>query len=107
MRSGSRAARYFPKAPVRLPRVRGPQISVAVAAALASVAAPRAPALDAAAAADVSSGGALQEVVVTARKREENLQDVPISINVFTTKDLQHLAINSIDDYAQKVPSIS
>src|SRR6202158_4336175 len=105
--SRARAARSFPKAPARLPRGRASQISVAVAAALASVAAPRAPALDAAAAADVSSGGALQEVVVTARKRAENLQDVPISINVFTQKDLQNLAINSIDDYAQKVPSIS
>src|ERR1700686_2623007 len=105
--SRARAARYFPKASARLPRGRGSQISVAVAAALASVAAPRAPALDAAAAADVSSGGPLQEVVVTARKRAENLQDVPISINVFTQKDLQNLAINSIDDYAQKVPSIS
>jgi outer membrane receptor protein involved in Fe transport len=80
---------------------------VAVAAALASVAAPRAPALDAAAAADISGSRTLQEVVVTARKREENLQDVPVSIDVFTQRDLKNLAINNIDDYAQKVPSIS
>ena len=64
-----------------------------------------APAL-AAAAADVTTGG-LQEVVVTARKREENLQDVPVSIDVFTAKDMQNLGITSFDDYAQKVPSIS
>jgi iron complex outermembrane receptor protein len=107
MRSGNRAARYFPEASAILPGGRGSKISVAVAAALASVAAPRAPALDAAAAADVASGGRLQEVVVTARKREENLQDVPLSIDVFTKKDLQNLAITSFDDYAQKVPSIS
>jgi outer membrane receptor protein involved in Fe transport len=31
----------------------------------------------------------LQEIVVTARKRTENLQDVPQSIDVYTTKDLQ------------------
>ena len=49
----------------------------------------------------------LQEVVVTARKREENLQDVPVSIDVFTAKDMQNLGITSFDDYAQKVPSIS
>ncbi len=76
------------------------QITLAVAAALA-VAPPRAHALQPA---DVS---ALQEIVVTARKREENLQDVPLSIDVFTKKDLQNLGITSIDDYAQKVPSIS
>ena len=32
---------------------------------------------------------------------------VPISINVFTQKDLSNLAITSMDDYLQKVPSIS
>ncbi len=79
-------------------------IGVAVAAALAGVAAPRTPAL--ATAAD-TSGGALQEVVVTARKRAENLQDVPVSIEVLTQKDLQNLGITGLDDYATRVPSIS
>ena len=83
------------------------RIGLAVAAALATAAAPRAPAADMAAAAESSGGGVLQEVIVTARKREENLQDVPISIDVLTQRDLKNLAINSIDDYAQKVPSIS
>ena len=44
---------------------------------------------------------------MTARKRQENLQDVPLSIDVFTKKDMQNLGITSLDDYAQKVPSIS
>jgi iron complex outermembrane recepter protein len=60
----------------------------------------------AAAPADSAAGG-LQEIVVTARKREENLQDVPLSIDVFTKKDMQNLGIASFDDYAEKVPSIS
>jgi iron complex outermembrane receptor protein len=76
------------------------KISLAVAAALA-VAPPRALALEPA---DVSG---LQEIVVTARKRQENLQDVPLSIDVFTKKDMQNLGITGIDDYAEKVPSIS
>jgi outer membrane receptor protein involved in Fe transport len=75
---------------------------------LAGVALPPAPALaDPAAEASTASGGGLQEVVVTARKVEENLQIVPISINVFTQKDLSNLAITNMDDYLQKVPSIS
>jgi iron complex outermembrane receptor protein len=78
------------------------KIGLAVAAALA-VAPSRAPA---AAPAD-SSTGALQEIVVTARKREENLQDVPLSIDVFTKRDMQNLGITSLDDYAEKVPSMS
>ena len=82
----------------------GSRIGLAVAAALASVAAPRTPVL--AATADAAGGG-LQEVLVTARKREENLQDVPISISVLTHKDLQNLGIVQFDDYAQKIPSIS
>jgi outer membrane receptor protein involved in Fe transport len=88
---------------VRLPPAS--RIGLAVAAALAGISAPRAPALAAAA---VDTGTAqLQEVVVTARKREENLQDVPVSIDVLTHKDLENLGIVRFDDYAFKVPSIS
>ena len=53
------------------------------------------------------SSGGLQEVIVTARKVSENLQDVPISVDVLTKKDMQNLGISSFDDYAQKMPSIS
>jgi iron complex outermembrane recepter protein len=108
MRSRSRklAARNFSPA---APQLRRTRIGVAVAAALAAVSLPYTPAR-ADAAGDTSanaSGGGLQEVVVTARKREENLQDVPISIDVFTKKDLQNLAITDFDDFATKTPGIS
>jgi len=76
------------------------KISLAVATALA-VAPPHSPA------AEATDASVLQEIVVTARKREENLQDVPLSIDVFTKKDLQNLGISGFDDYAAKVPSIS
>jgi outer membrane receptor protein involved in Fe transport len=46
-------------------------------------------------------------VVVTARKVEESLQNVPISIDVFTQTELSNLAITNMDQYLQKVPSIS
>ena len=52
------------------------RIGIAVASILA-VAAPRGPALAAAGQSDQ-----LEEVIITARKRVENLQDVPISVNV-------------------------
>ncbi len=54
-----------------------------------------------------SASDALQEITVTARKRTENLQDVPISIDVYTAKDLKDLGISNMDGYMQKEPSIS
>jgi iron complex outermembrane recepter protein len=44
---------------------------------------------------DSSSGVALEEVVVTAEKRTENLQDVPASVTAFTP---EALAQSHIDD---------
>jgi outer membrane receptor protein involved in Fe transport len=89
-------------------RVRGLQrspVSVAVAATLYGVAAvPAGPVL---AADTTASSEGLQEIVVTARKRTENLQDVPQSIDVYTSKDLQNLAISQFEDYATKTPSVS
>jgi outer membrane receptor protein involved in Fe transport len=93
-----RSATADPASPANL---RSP-LSVAIASALA-LGAPLLPAR--AGAADAS--GVLQEVIVTARKRQENLQDVPLSVAVFTKKDLQNLAINQFEDYAEKSPSIS
>jgi iron complex outermembrane receptor protein len=76
------------------------KLGLAIATVLA-VAPSRAPA------ASPSDSSALEEIVVTSRKVAENLQDVPLSIDVFTKKDLQNLAIGSFEDYAEKVPSIS
>ena len=84
------------------------RIGLAVAAALAGTGSwSGAQALDAAPAAESSAAGGLAEIVVTARKRAENLQDVPISIDVLTQKDVQNLGIVEFADYATKVPSIS
>jgi iron complex outermembrane receptor protein len=41
-------------------------------------------------------GLALEEVVVTARKRSENLQDVPMSISAFSSSDLQNAQIDNL-----------
>ncbi len=106
VRRQNRATRSSMLAARRGPR--GTRIGVAVAAALAGAPCTlvRAETL----AADTSSsasGGGLQEVVVTARKREENLQDVPLSVDVFTARDMQNLGITSLDDYVQKDPTIS
>src|SRR6202453_4438889 len=83
------------------------RLSLAIAATLSGAATIHmAPALGADASTE-SSTSTLEEVVVTARKRTENLQDVPMSIDVYTAKDLQNLGISQFEDYATMTPSIS
>jgi outer membrane receptor protein involved in Fe transport len=48
-----------------------------------------------------------EQIIVTATKRSENLQDVPIAITAITTKTLDDLQVDSFDDYARLVPSLS
>src|SRR5262245_7907834 len=48
-----------------------------------------------------------EEIVVTATKRVENLQDVPIAITAFGTKTLEDNQVQSFDDYAKMIPSLS
>jgi len=47
------------------------------------------------------------EIVVTTRKRSENLQDVPISIEAFTAEDLQRSLILGVADLAMNTPGLS
>ncbi|MBV9696487.1 MAG: TonB-dependent receptor, partial [Gammaproteobacteria bacterium] len=49
----------------------------------------------------------LQEVVVTAQKRVENLQDVPIAVEVLDSRKLEQLNILGLDDYVKLSPSVS
>ena len=56
--------------------------------------------------AEEPSGG-LDEVVVTALKTQQNLQDVPVSIQAINTERLEELNISSFDDYVKYLPSVS
>jgi outer membrane receptor protein involved in Fe transport len=47
------------------------------------------------------------EIVVTAQKRSENLQNVPISIQALGTAKLEQLNISDFKGYAQQLPSVS
>jgi iron complex outermembrane recepter protein len=52
------------------------------------------------------TSGGLQEVVVTAQKRVENLQNVPVSIQVLDSQKLDELGIVSLDDYVKYAASV-
>jgi iron complex outermembrane recepter protein len=60
-----------------------------------------------ASAADPADSGTLEEVVVTAQKRTEDLQRVPISIEVLGQDALEQHQVSSFDDYAKLLPSLS
>jgi iron complex outermembrane receptor protein len=66
-------------------------------------------ALAAAATAATAAGGdsgTLQEVVVTARRRTENLQDVPLTVSAVTADTIQTQAITNLQDLNSFVPNL-
>jgi iron complex outermembrane recepter protein len=54
-----------------------------------------------------SSAEGLQEIVVTAQKREERLQDVPVSISALTGEDLVKRNLTQLTDYAAYLPGLN
>jgi len=52
------------------------------------------------------SNPTLEEIVVTARKREESLQQTPIAISAFTAAALERQQISSTDDLDQVSPNL-
>jgi len=61
-----------------------------------------APAADTAAASDT-----LTEITVTAQRRAQNMQDVPISMQAFTAQTLQQLNVTTLDDYIKYLPNVT
>jgi iron complex outermembrane receptor protein len=51
--------------------------------------------------------GPFEEIIVTATKREMNLQDVPQSIQAFSTDQIDKLGLDNMADYIKAIPSIS
>ena len=49
----------------------------------------------------------LQEITVTAQRRTENIQDVPISIRALTSETLTQLNVATFDDYIRYLPNIT
>jgi len=58
-------------------------------------------------AADVSSAPALDEIIVTAQKRSENLQDVPISVVAISAQQIKDAGITDIRNLAILTPGLT
>jgi iron complex outermembrane recepter protein len=53
------------------------------------------------------AGNELEEVVVTATRRTENLQDVPIAITALTSNTLKELNVQTLEDFVKYLPNVS
>lgn len=49
----------------------------------------------------------LEEIVVTARKRTESIQQVPMSVSAFDSSALEKIGFSNLTDLAENVPSLS
>jgi iron complex outermembrane receptor protein len=58
-------------------------------------------------AAPAGDSGTLEEIVVTAQKREQSLQDTPIAITAFTDATIARTGVSNIGDLAGKAPNVT
>src|SRR5262249_5809441 len=54
-----------------------------------------------------SPGGGLEEIVVTAQKRSENVKNIPMSISAITSYELKAKQIDNYDDLSRAIPGLS
>jgi iron complex outermembrane receptor protein len=66
-----------------------------------------APAAQAQESARRGSSALLEEVVVTARKREEGLQDVPLSVSAFNAEQIEALKVRDLFNLAVGMPNVA
>jgi iron complex outermembrane receptor protein len=72
----------------------GSRVSLVVALILAGAAAPR------------IASAQLEEVVVTAQKREQSMQDVGISVSAFSAQQLENLGIKNTTSITEQIPGL-
>lgn len=54
-----------------------------------------------------SSAGLIEEIIVTAQKREENLQETPVSVTAFTAGAIEALGFRQSVDITAQTPNFS
>jgi outer membrane receptor protein involved in Fe transport len=61
----------------------------------------------AATATDTEASDSIQEITVTAQRRTENIQNVPITIQALTAETLNQLSVSTFDDYVRYLPNVT
>jgi outer membrane receptor protein involved in Fe transport len=57
--------------------------------------------------ADAGDSEGIQEIVVTAQRRAENMQDVPITMQALTAETLTQLSATTFDDFVKYLPNVT
>jgi iron complex outermembrane receptor protein len=82
------------------------KVSIAIAAILGTASFGAAAAEPASESADAGSD-MLAEITVTAQRRTQNMQDVPIAMQALTSETLQQLNVATFDDYIKQLPNVT
>jgi len=90
----------------RSPRATSSAVSLISAIVLNSTAVAAPAAVEPDAAASPGSQEVLNEIIVTAQRREQRLKDVGISVSVISSEQLQQLNTNNASDIVRAVPSL-
>ena len=48
----------------------------------------------------------IEEIVVTARAKDESIRDIPVAITAYTEEEMENLNINTLDDLAASSASL-
>ncbi|MFD2498239.1 TonB-dependent receptor [Rhizorhabdus histidinilytica] len=54
-----------------------------------------------------TTGGGLEEIIVTARRREEAMQDTPISVSALSSASLERSNVQALDDITRLMPNVA
>jgi len=49
----------------------------------------------------------IEEIIVTARKREESLQDIPVAVTAFSAADIESAGLRNVEDVAALTPGFN
>src|SRR5689334_976932 len=82
------------------------KISYAVAAILGGTSIGASAAEPAGGTGEAGAGG-IEEIIVTAQRRAESMQNVPISMQALTAQTLQQLNVSTFDDYIKFLPNVT
>ena len=105
MKKSGVCGRAISRAPTSISRPRERSlIEIAIATCLLAA---RAASADQATDTTMASSNELAEVTVTAQRRTENLQDVPIAIQAMTGETLAQLSVENFDDVVKYLPNVT
>ncbi len=73
---------------------------------MAALGAANAPGAAAQGGAEPSGSWQIEEMTITARRREENLQEVPVSVTAFSAKDIAEIGVTDVSHLSEMTPNL-